>query len=143
MATKFDVVYDSFLSKISDFDWLEMREDDLKDCLFDLLKQAISRFGKDCKVDLFSHDEVEFADNLTPVEIDILSEIMIENWLKPKLYNSELLRNRLSTKDFSQFSPANLLKSIRETYELSHRRSETEINRYTFTENDVRNLKHD
>lgn len=143
MATTFQRVYESFLSKISDYDWIAMHADDIEGCMSDLLKQAISRFNRDCKVDLSNNDGTEFVEDLSETEIDILSEIMIENWLKPKLYNSELLRNRLSTKDFSQFSPANLLKAIRETYELSHRRSETEINRYTFAENDVRNLKND
>lgn len=141
MATSYEKVYESFLSKISDFDWLEMSEEDMKGCMHDLLKQAVARFQKHCKTDLSERDNTEFSNDLTDVEIDILSEIMIENWLKPKLYNSELLRNRLSTKDFSQFSPANLLKVIKETYEFSHRRSETEINRYTFAENDVRDLK--
>lgn len=143
MATSFQKVYELFLSKISDYDWITLHEDDINDCMSDLLKQAIARFDRDCKVDLSNNDGAEFVEDLSIVEIDILSEIMIENWLKPKLYNSELLRNRLSTKDFSQFSPANLLKAIKETYELSHRRSETEINRYTFATNDVRDLKND
>lgn len=142
MATTFEAIYNSFYSKVTDFDLADMLEDSASTFLFDLLKQAVARFNSNLGTTSFemNHAESQFTADLTDLEIDIISEIMVENWLKPKLNNSELLRNRLSTKDFSQFSPANLLNAVRESFNLAHSRSESLINKYTFMVNDVRDL---
>lgn len=142
MATTFEAIYNSFYSKVTDFDLADMLEDSASAFLFDLLKQAVARFNSNLGTAVFkmNDSESQFTADLTDLEIDIISEIMVENWLKPKLNNSELLRNRLSTKDFSQFSPANLLNAVRESFNLAHSRSESLVNKYTFMVNDVRDL---
>lgn len=142
MATTFEAIYNSFYSKVTDFDLADMLEDSASAFLFDLLKQAVARLNSNLGTTSFemNYAESQFTADLTDLEIDIISEIMVENWLKPKLNNSELLRNRLSTKDFSQFSPANLLNAVRESFNLAHSRSESLINKYTFMVNDVRDL---
>ena len=142
MATTFEAIYNSFYSKVNDFDLADMLEENANEFLFDLLKQAVVRFNSNLGTAVFemNHTKQQFTTDLTDLEIDIISEIMVENWLKPKLNNSELLRNRLSTKDFSQFSPANLLNAVRESFNLAHSHSESLINKYTSLINDVRNL---
>lgn len=142
MATTYETVYSTFLSKVSDYDLCAIHPDETREYLYDLMNSAITRFEGVCVTDLSVRDEENksFLNDLSYLEIDIISEMMIENWLKPKLYNSDLLRNNLSTKDFSVFSPANLANSTRETYVLAHNRSESLINKYSFTMNNVREL---
>jgi hypothetical protein len=44
---------------------------------------------------------------------------MVAEWLSPKLYTLDNLRNYMSSKDFNLFSPANMLKEIRDTYKMA------------------------
>lgn len=143
MATEFDAVYGAFLAKVSDYDLAEMVGTDAKAVMSDYLKQAIGKFSESCKKDLTDVNEANTAFNadLTYFEIDIISELMVEGWCKPRLYNLDLLKNKLSTKDFTTFSPANLLDKVREVYEQSHKRARSMINEYSFRENNIGELK--
>lgn len=143
MNTKYEIVYSAFFSKLSDYDFPDYSEETLKSIIHDLLVSAVTRFRLSTDKNILDmNDEQEtFNCELNETEIDILSEIMIENWLKPKLYNSDLMRNVLNTSDFSQFSPANLINAIRETYSLAHSRSESLINKYSFDIHDLSKLK--
>ena len=141
MATEFDTVYGAFLSKVSDFDLADMTEADAKAVMNDLLKQAVGKFSESCKKDLADVDTTGFVADLTEFEIDIISELMVEAWYKPRVNNLDLLRNKLSTKDFTTFSPANLLKEVRETYDLAHKRARSMINEYSFRENNIGELQ--
>ena len=141
MATEFDTVYGAFLGKVSDYDLADMVEADAKAVMSDYLKQAIGKFSESCKKDLMAVTGDSFDADLTYFEIDIISELMVEGWCKPRLYNLDLLRNKLSTKDFTTFSPANLLDKVREVYEQSHKRARSMINEYSYRENNIGELK--
>lgn len=143
MATTYAAVYGEFLAKVTDFDLADMTEASATAIMSDLLKQAVGKFSESCKKDLY--DLTEQADgwnaDLSDLEIDILSELMVEAWHKPRINNLELYRNKLSTKDFTTFSPANLLKEVREAYEQAHKRARSMINEYSFRMNNIGELK--
>lgn len=141
MATEFSAIYGSFLSKVTDSDLADMTEEAANIVMSDLLKQAIVKFSESCKKDLTDVDSTGFVDDLDIYEIDILSELMVEAWYKPQLNFTELLRNKLSTKDFTTFSPANLQKENRESYELAHQRARSMINEYSFRMNNIGEMK--
>ena len=141
MATDFSVVYGSFLGKVTDTDLSDMTEANANSVMSDLLKQATVKFSESCKKDLSNVTQTGFVDNLDNYEIDILSELMIEAWYKPHVNYTDLLRNKLSTKDFTTFSPANLQKENRESYELAHKRARSMINEYSFRMNNIGDLK--
>ncbi|HNY44465.1 MAG TPA: hypothetical protein PKH15_07225 [Bacteroidales bacterium] len=63
-----------------------------------------------------------FNVDLTEREIDIITDFMVISWLKPIILSDELLESRLNTKDFYEYSPANLILQIRSTF------NEVEIN---------------
>ena len=63
---------------------------------------------------------------------EILAELMVVEWLKPHLYKSEFFENALGTKDYSTFSPANLLKEVRETYLTARERARFLIIDYSY-----------
>ena len=141
MATDFSVVYGSFLSKVTDTDLSDMTEEDANSVMSDLLKQATVKFSESCKKDLSDVTTTGFVSDLDDYEIDILSELMVEAWYKPHINYTDLLRNKLSTKDFITFSPANLQKENRESYELAHKRARSMINEYSFRMNNIGDLK--
>lgn len=141
MATSFSVIYGSFLSKVTDNDLADMTEEAANIVMSDLLQQAIVKFSESCKKNLADTDSTGFVDDLDIYEVDILSELMVEAWYKPHLNFTELLRNKLSTKDFTTFSPANLQKENRESYELAHQRARSMINEYSFRMNNIGEMK--
>lgn len=141
MATDYSVVYDSFLGKITDADLADMTEEAANGVMSDLLKQAVVKFSESCKKDLHTVTVSGWEDDLDDYEIDILSELMVEAWYKPRLNFTELLRNKLSTKDFTTFSPANLQKENRESYELAHSRARSMINEYSFRMNNIGEMR--
>lgn len=141
MATDFSTVYESFLGKITDTDLSDMTEADANSVMSDLLKQAIVKFSESCKKDLSSVTQTGWENDLDDYEIDILSELMVEAWYKPHINFTDLLRNKLSTKDFTTFSPANLQKENRESYDLAHKRARSMINEYSFRMNNIGDLK--
>lgn len=141
MATDYSVVYESFLGKITDSDLADMTEEAANSVMSDLLKQAVVKFSESCKKDLHTVTVSGWEDDLDDYEIDILSELMVEAWYKPRLNFTELLRNKLSTKDFTTFSPANLQKENRESYELAHSRARSMINEYSFRMNNIGEMR--
>ena len=141
MATDFSVVYGSFLGKVTDTDLSDMTEANANSVMSDLLKQATVKFSESCKKDLGNVTQTGFVDDLDDYEVDILSELMVEAWYKPHVNYTDLLRNKLSTKDFTTFSPANLQKENRESYELAHKRARSMINEYSFRMNNIGDLK--
>lgn len=141
MATDFSVVYGSFLSKVTDTDLSDMTEENANSVMSDLLKQATVKFRESCKKDLSDVTTTGFVSDLDDYEVDILSELMVEAWYKPHINYTDSLRNKLSTKDFTTFSPANLQKENRESYELAHKRARSMINEYSFRMNNIGDLK--
>ena len=120
MATPYSTVYNSFLGKITDYELPSLSAEFQEAFLLGLLTSAIPKF-KVCIEDLSDRDDttLEFTDDLSDESVDILSELMVVEWLQPQLYKSDFFQNQLGTKDFSLFSPANLLKEVRQTYFLA------------------------
>lgn len=143
MATPYRTIYSAALGKITEYEFSNMSEEDIDERMHDYLMSAISRFYLSCIFDLSDKNEItqEFNEDLTFIEIDILSELIVEQWLKTKLYASDLMKNHLNTKDFNLYSSANLLNAIRDTYDNVHKKTETMINRYSFNHADFAGLK--
>ena len=120
MATPYVNINTSFLSKISDPYLLSMTDQELEELLLKLLNNSIPKFRK-CKTDLSERDTDGFLEDLKPVEIEILANLMVQEWLRPQVNNLEIIRQSLGTRDFNMFSQANHLK------ELQNLRKETQI----------------
>ena len=108
----------------------------------DLLESAIDDFSDICGQNLADYDiELQqFNVELTRKEQSILALSMIVHWLEPYVYNSDALKNAMSTKDFSVFSPAKLLEQMRGLLQQSERKLKAEMNLYSFKSNDVAGL---
>lgn len=140
MATAYTTIYSSFLDKVKDYDLADMTEQMANDAMHGWLTQSAVRFMESCKKDLTQTDNAGFVEDLDLREIDILTEGMVEAWLKPMRNNLELMQNALSTKDFTTFSPANLLDKINDTYSMAHANFLSRIKEYSFICNDVGDL---
>lgn len=117
-VTEYSQIYDEFKDKISDYNLPLYEENIQNQILFSLLKKACSRFRRICKNKL-NFDEMsvlmeQFDCELTHEEIDIITTWMVYFWITPYVNNSDNLQNVLNTKDFTQFSPTNLTKTLKE-----------------------------
>lgn len=77
---------------------------------------------------VLGYDDVgQFNEDLDSQELWILAHGMILSWRSSFLNHSMMLKNRLTSKDFKSFSPANLLEKMLELQQ----HSETQIRRLT------------
>lgn len=119
--TPYSSIFDLFLSKIEDY---EIKNDILTDpdfaneILLGFLKSAIPKFTYSTK-DLSDRDDtlLQFNIDLSSMEQEILSTLMVVEYLSPKILRTDLLENNLGSKDFRQYSPANQIKEVRELRE--------------------------
>jgi len=144
MDIPYDLFANAFLAKISEYEFLDMGTDIASDVICGYMKSAISMFRKNCRVDLFTtaddvlrcfHTEAkeDDIDELT----DIISEGMVLQWMKPYLYRQENLENQLNTRDFSLYSPANLLLRIGEAYDRVKKDYTQMIREYSYNHGDL------
>lgn len=134
MATPYSEIYNSFLNKISDTDLLSLSDTSKATLLLGYMNYACSEFEGICKIDLTNRDDEAETFNLTltRADIDIISDGMLVGWITPKYLFNENLQNTLNTKDFNTYSPANLLKEIRETYNNVRQNFEHKMNKYSY-----------
>lgn len=139
MHISYDMVYADFLSKISEYSFLSIPEEDRTEMLFGFMKRALVQFKKNCKYDLISSmdDEqkvfnIEVSEDDADDLIDIISEGMIVQWLKPYYYRQELLESVLNTKDFTSYSPAELLLRVGDAYRGAQKTFTQRIREYSY-----------
>ena len=144
MNTTYDVVFAEFKDKITDPDLLMFSEQLQHEMLLSYMNKAIARCGRVIShvVDLNKRDDLiaSFESELSYEVIDIITEWMTVFWLQPYVNNIENLRNNLSTKDFSVFSPANLLEKIGSRYDIARKQAKSLTNEYSYIISDVKEL---
>lgn len=147
MSTPYDVFTGAFLSKVSEYDFANMSDFERHETVDGYMKRAISEFRHVCKYDLSStaDDAVrEFDVDIAKEDIDelanIISEGMVAQWMRPYTYRQENLENALSTKDFSVYSPANMLLRVKEAYNEVSRRFVFMIREYSYNHGDLSEL---
>lgn len=136
-TTPFSIVYDSFLSKITDEMYMELTELDTFRMLQEMLITAIHKFefprvdltkyevesfidqgtyqgvdSDNVEVPVFIYDEGFFNNMLTAEEVNILSTYMIVEWLGQQLASIENTRMKYSGTDFKFTSQANHMQKL-------------------------------
>lgn len=130
MSTPYSDIYKKFLTDIKDDSLLDFTVEERMKILDGLLKKSISRF-KACQTDLLDRTERisatentpavegQFNQDLTEEEMNILATIMRKYWLNDKIYNLELLQQKMTSKDWKLTSQAeHLLRLIALNQEL-------------------------
>lgn len=143
--TSYDNIFKEFKDKITDPDLLLFSQDLQVEILISYMKKAISKCDRAVKgiVDLSLRDDeiLQFQVWIPDEVMDIITEWMTVFWLQPYVNNIENLKNSLSTKDFTVFSPANLLEKISTRYETARKYARSITNEYSFITANMKELK--
>lgn len=135
--TEISNLYGNFSSKISDYDLIMKKatKEEIEEELFDFFKSARAKFYK-CKksLNIVNNEDgvLIFEDDLTWFEIEILTTLMIVEYLKPKVLSGEVMRPALSDKDFEIYSQANHLRELNLLYRMFRAESVKMITEYTY-----------
>lgn len=147
MSLSYDMFTGAFLSKVSEYDFIQMDFSDRQEVVDGFLKRAIVAFKKNCKYDLVStadEETREFAVEVAASDIDelvdIISDGMLVQWLKPYVYKQENLENLLNTRDFTTYAPGNLLMRVGEAYAKAQRDYTQAIREYSYNHGDLTSL---
>lgn len=147
MSIPYDVFIGEFLEKITERNLLELAPDERDATVLGYMRRAINGFKRNCKYDLVTtrDDDNQIFDididhsDLDEI-VDIVSEGMIVQWLKPYTYRQELLENAINTRDFSTYSPAELLLRVGGAYAKAQKDYTQMIREYSFNTGDLSDL---
>lgn len=142
MGTQYSQVYERALFRFRDYSLPALDEADANNILKVYLNSAVSDFGGICKESLVASQEESdsFEEELSDEVQEILALGISFYWLSSQVLNEDLLKNSLSTKDYTYFSPANLLRessSLRESIRKEYR---DKMNLYTYRHGDISSL---
>lgn len=144
MSVSYDLFAEAFLSKITEFDILQLDTEDQVAIVDGFMKRALSSFSRMCNYDFSSAEDDTNREFSLEVDgkdldeiVDIISEGMVVQWLKPYLYKQQILNNVLNTRDFTVYSPAELQKQVRATYQKSQRDFTQMMREYSFNHGDL------
>lgn len=146
MSISYDAIMSAFLAKITEFEFIHLPEEDRTAILDGYMNRTVTAFKKVCKYDLSKRNEDlrEFTDDFADEDIDeileIISEGMLVQWLKPYVYKQELLENALNTQDFTTYSPAELLLRVGNAYEKAQKDYTQMIREYSYNHGDLSEL---
>ncbi len=147
MSLSFDVFTAAFLSKISEYDFLEFDDAERDATVDEYLQRAVAQFKHVCKYDLSANmDKAERVFNIEVDEfdqdeiVDIISEGMVMQWLKIYLNKQELLEMGLNTRDFTAYSPAELLRRVGDAYDRVKKEYIQAVREYSYNHGDLTRL---
>lgn len=142
MGTKYEEVYERYRARVRNYEFLDYDALTRGTYQLDLLHLAISDFEEICKQDLNDREDdiLRFNITLTNREKDILALGMILHFVEPYVYNTDALQNALNTKDFTLYSPANLLEKMTDLMNITSKRLKGEINLYSFRNGEISGL---
>jgi len=132
MTISYDLIFQKFMHEINDFDLTSLNEEQMLIENKLTLSKAVSLFKK-CKQSLTRDDEdEEFTNDLTEEEQWIIADYMRKVWLDEKINNGELLKLRLTDKDFKTFSPADLLGTMSKLKSIYDKELKLKVNDYLY-----------
>lgn len=131
--TELSTIYDSFLSMISDYRFFKISPEALEDELFVYFKKARAKFYK-CKkkLSISKDDNSLIEDELSDYEIEVITNLMLVEYMKPIIISSEIVKQSMSDKDFKVYSQANQLRELNLLYKMLRAEANKMINEYTY-----------
>jgi len=147
MSVPYDLFTGAFLSKITEYEFKNMTDFERNSAVDGYMKRAIAAFKNICKYDLTTTADDNVREFDVEVEgedldelVDIISEGMLVQWMKPYTYHQESLENVLNTKDFSTYSPAELLLRISNAYTAARKEFTNMMREYSYNHGDLTDL---
>ena len=113
MATPFEEIYDFFLAKVTDYSFVNFTEIELEEEFEKYLRSAVTKFmsagenrlGRD-------FNKREFRNDLTDLEKEIISLLMVVEYLNPKIIATENMKQFLASREYKLYSQANHLSKM-------------------------------
>lgn len=125
--TNYTEVYGRFLSKIRDIPLQKIMDKDrdfAEKMMHRYLVSATAHFTYSNKnLSDRNEDSKKFNIILNDLEIEILSMFMVYAYLNQFIISTDKIVDRLSSKDFRSYSPANLMNEIREVQTANYDRA--------------------
>jgi hypothetical protein len=149
MAVPYDMFTAIFLRKIAEYEFVNMSSVERTSIVDGYMKSALSdsTFKKVIDYDFAgTADDVnrtfdlDIDDDIVYDIVDIASEGMIVQWLKPFVYNQDNLMNSLSTRDYSIYSPAELIYRIGNAYQIAQKNYTQMLREYSYNHGDLTEL---
>lgn len=147
MTVSYDVFTDAFLNKVTEYISYGLTKETNEAIVDGYMRRACSKFAKVCKYPISAGDneQREFNfENISSSEldeiVDIVSDGMLVQWMKPYTYKQENLENLLNTVDHSAYSPAELLKQVTALYKQCRREFTNAIREYSYNHGDLTDL---
>ena len=152
MDVSYDVITGAFLQKVTEYELLSLAEPLRDSVVAGYLARAASELAPVCKAYFtiandpdnesiqitMKRGETDTAD--VGEIVNILSEGMIVQWLKPFVNRQENLELVMNTRDFSTYSPAELLHRVCERYKMAKSEYKQMIYEYTYAHGDLKRL---
>ena len=136
MATNVNIIYERALSKMREYIFVDMDDEGVYGVLSVFLDGAESEFER-IYGRPFDRVNEEYSEDLSTEVIEILALGIVCYWATAYVADSDKWSNALGTKDYSVFSPANLLSvtvSTRDNFLLEFH---DKMNRYSFIHGDL------
>ena len=143
MGTPFSEIYVRASFRFTDYDMLSMDFSQRFQILDQYLRMAEADFRKSCPFNLDNRNEDEqcYVKKLDSESIDILSLGVAYYWLNKRLMNSDVLINNMSTKEYTFFSNANLIREMNELRDSLWKQFKNKILEYSYYNGDFATMK--
>lgn len=141
-GTSFSDIFERAMFYFMDYDFLRISASDRDHILTKHMLSALSDFQSVCVVTLPRNDRCgRFESVLDDEIIEILALGIAYYWLSAKVLNSENVRNNISTKDYSYYSNANLVRETRELRNDLYTNFRQKIVEYSYMHSDIATLE--
>ena len=116
--TSLTVIFNKFLSKITDDMYLELTPEQTWNMRYELFENALPWFEFP-RFELYAYDleTEEYAIDLTAEEINIIATYMVVEWFNQQLASVEVTRMKYSGDDFKFTSQANHMSKLKTSKE--------------------------
>lgn len=146
MSISYDVFTGAFLGKVTEYDFCNL-DDFTRNFIVDgYMKRACAQFDSICRYNLSDRDDLIRQFNFDILEdeidevVDIVSEGMLVQWMKPFVFKQDNLVSVLNTRDFTTYSPAELLRQVSSAYNAVSKSFTSMMREYSYKHGDLTNL---
>lgn len=147
MSISYDAFTKAFLAKVTQYDFVTMDAFERQDLVDGYMKRAIADFRHICKYDFSNNADdtireytIEIKEEDEDELLEIISEGMVVQWLKPYVFKQDSLDYFLNTRDFTMYSPAELLYRIGNAYADARRNFVNMMREYSYSHGDLTEL---
>ena len=123
---------------------MKLEDEDRTALVDEYMKKAINAFKYVCQYDFVTTADdasrsfdVEVDGKDIDELVDIISEGMVVQWLKPYVYKQQLLNNVLNTRDFTVYSPAGLLYRVSALYKKAQSDYTQMVREYSYNHGNI------